>query len=265
MMLRLMFTSSGPRPLEAEDRRVELLGTHMVYREQGSGPLPVILLHGFGGWGGDWARVMKLLPGRILAPDLVGFGGSGRPRVRYSLATLHRYVLAFMDALAIDQAIVAGQSMGGSLAAWIAAHNPDRVRAVALVAPSGYPGALTYGRPLRWVFKPGRANAVARRVAESAAFERIFPRGYARQALGMTASYDASFAASIPKISQPTLILWSRGDRTVPFHHSARFTDAIAHAQLIPLDAQAGHFLNGNAPEQVAAHLARFVLAARAA
>lgn len=105
-------------------------------REAGAGPA-LLLLHG--GWGYEaypWDLATLAVRRRVVAPDRVGYGGSGR------LVTLppgfHRLMaeetLRVMDALGIDQAALWGHSDGSVIAAWMAMVAPQRVRAAVLEA-----------------------------------------------------------------------------------------------------------------------------------
>lgn len=105
-------------------------------RDAGEGP-PLVLLHGGWGWEAYPFDVAALSTRRrVIAPDRVGFGGSGR------LATLphgfHRLMaeetLLVLDALGVASAAVWGHSDGAVIAAWMALLAPARVRALVLEA-----------------------------------------------------------------------------------------------------------------------------------
>jgi pimeloyl-ACP methyl ester carboxylesterase len=244
----------APRARSLADRSVRVLDHELVYRARGdSVEAPVLLLHGFGGALPDWEEVAsRLRCGRALSLDLVGFGASARPRTDYSLAMQAEHVVAFLDALGIERAVVVGQSMGASVAAWTAAHYPARVRAIGLLAPSAYPGALTHPWPRSFLYRPGPANRAAAFVAHTRLFEALFPSSLAKQALGMAASYDDRFADALGRIAQRTLLLWSPGDTVAPFWYAARFVERIPHARLVAMAPASGHDLLAAEPERVA-------------
>ena len=103
---------------------------------------PVILLHGWGASAYGFRHLFPLLERaqlRGIAPDLRGHGLSDKPldRGRYTATEMTQHVLAAMDHLEIDRAVVAGQSMGGAIALDIAREAPHRVRGVLLLAPVG--------------------------------------------------------------------------------------------------------------------------------
>ena len=64
---------------------------------------------------------------RAYAPDLPGFGGSDKPAADYSPAFFARFVAAYLDALGVERAAVAGNSLGGLVALRLALSKPERV------------------------------------------------------------------------------------------------------------------------------------------
>ncbi|MFZ1681917.1 MAG: alpha/beta fold hydrolase, partial [Rhizobiaceae bacterium] len=100
---------------------------------------PLVLLHGFGGAGEDWAGIAEALAGAaLIIPDLPGHGGSmtypeaGPPKVAGNA------VLAELDAAGHARVHLAGHSMGGAIATLIALAAPDRVASLTLFAPGGF-------------------------------------------------------------------------------------------------------------------------------
>jgi|SRR5688500_11641189 len=110
----------------------------MNWREAGSkSGDPVILLHGFPFDSSMWDPQLANVPEgwRYIAPDLNGFGGS--PLVGDRALGMSQYataVIALMDELKLDQAVICGLSMGGYVALPLAVQHAERVRALVLVA-----------------------------------------------------------------------------------------------------------------------------------
>jgi 3-oxoadipate enol-lactonase len=106
----------------------------LAYEEAGSGP-PLLFIHG---WPHDrtlWSGQLSGLSthARCIAPDLRGFGGS-TVRGPYSMAQYAEDLVALLDSLGIDRAIVCGLSMGGYVAMAMLRQHRDRVRAVILAS-----------------------------------------------------------------------------------------------------------------------------------
>jgi haloalkane dehalogenase len=110
---------------------VAVLGSTIHYQEEGSGTA-VVLLHGNHGSSHLWRNVLPGLGrGRLLAPDLIGMGRSGKPDISYSFTDHARYLDAWFDALDLDRVILVGHDWGGALAFDWAARHPGRVRGLA--------------------------------------------------------------------------------------------------------------------------------------
>ena len=104
--------------------------TVLAYREQGTGA-PVVFLHGNPTSSYLWRNVMPSLPGRRLAPDLIGMGDSPKPGIEYTFEDHARYLDEWFDALALEDVVLVGHDWGGALAADWASRHPSRVRGLA--------------------------------------------------------------------------------------------------------------------------------------
>lgn len=103
----------------------------------------VLLVHGWAVSAYLWRH--NILPlaragYRVCAPDLPGHGLSDAPQEpgSYTLPQFGAALLALMDALALERPTIAAQSMGGKIAAHVAMHAPERVRALMLFGPVGF-------------------------------------------------------------------------------------------------------------------------------
>jgi len=114
---------------------LKILDTEMAYRAAGSSGPVVLLLHGNPTSSFIWRRIIAGLEGaaRCIAPDLVGFGQSGKPPIEYRFADHARYLDAFLDAMEIDNAYVVAQDWGTALAFDLGARRPDFVTGLAFM------------------------------------------------------------------------------------------------------------------------------------
>jgi 2-hydroxy-6-oxonona-2,4-dienedioate hydrolase len=117
-------------------RHVDVAGVRTRVLQAGAGP-DLILLHGTGGHLEAYARDIGGLAEdfRVTAYDMVGHGWSDLPDTPYTIDVLSDHLIHLMDALGIEQAHLSGESLGGWVVAWTAAHHPDRVARLVLNTP----------------------------------------------------------------------------------------------------------------------------------
>ncbi len=136
MTSRFLPPPALPSWLEEElpfNRRVFSDGDHGIhFIDEGSGP-PILLLHGNPTWSFLWRKVIRILARenvRIIAPDLVGLGLSDKPRdPRVHTLDFHAgRISALVAALDLRDITIAGQDWGGPIIAVMAARNRQRVR-----------------------------------------------------------------------------------------------------------------------------------------
>lgn len=99
---------------------------------------PVLFVHGLGGTSGQWRAQLSHLRStrRALALDLRGHGDSA-PGQGYTIADYASDVAAAADALGLDRFVLAGHSLGASVAIEYAGHHPGRLAGLLLVDPNG--------------------------------------------------------------------------------------------------------------------------------
>ncbi|GAA0424162.1 haloalkane dehalogenase [Acrocarpospora corrugata] len=120
---------------------IDALDSTMYYEETGGGT-PFVFLHGNPGSSRVWRNVLPALPGRALAPDLIGMGRSGKPSVPYRFGDHARYLDTWFDRLGLDDVVLVGHDWGGALAFDWAARHPGRTRGVVFFE--------TIVRPMSW-------------------------------------------------------------------------------------------------------------------
>lgn len=103
---------------------------------------PILFLHGYGGMLEHWNLNIPAFENRyrIYAMDLIGFGQSGKPNVRYSLELFAAQIEAFLHLKKLEKIIVVGHSMGAAGSIVHAHLNPSAIRALVLANPSGLYG-----------------------------------------------------------------------------------------------------------------------------
>jgi pimeloyl-ACP methyl ester carboxylesterase len=120
------------------EHALRLHGHRVTYRTAGSGPV-VLLVHGIAGSSAVWSAVLPRLAERycVVAPDLLGHGGSAKPRGDYSLGAYASLLRDLLGALGHARATVVGHSLGGGIAMQFGYQFPERCERLALVSSGG--------------------------------------------------------------------------------------------------------------------------------
>jgi pimeloyl-ACP methyl ester carboxylesterase len=272
-------------------RSVTLHGNRYAYRQAGAGPV-VVLIHGITSDSSTWAQVMPGLAKHftVIAPDLLGHGGSAKPTGDYSLGAHASLVRDILHELGHDRATFVGHSLGGGIAMQIAYQFPERCERLILVDSGGLgrevslllraatlPGAeyvlpiLTNGRLLDAGRIVGRAmGAVGLRpgtdLRESARGHATLADGVTREAFLRTVRsvvepggqrVDATDRLYLAERA-PMLFLWGQHDTLIPVSHAHN-----AHAQVptsrLEVFEGSGHFPQLDEPKRFVEVLGEFI------
>ena len=253
---------------------VTVEGRRTVVATAGRGSDPVlILVHGFGGSTFGWRHVMEPLAATgwyVVALDLPGFGlaekGWGQSYEHESQAG---FVLSVMDQMNIQDAVIAGHSMGGNVVSWVAALAPERVRGLALIDAAIVSPSITRNTAAATALSLPPLRRATRILIRSAFTEATFGellgsafavksaatpetiRGYA--AASRLPEWDAALLGIIrdasanalpssigeivdrPDAPIPTLILWGADDSWVPLSAGESLRDALPAATYVVL------------------------------
>lgn len=266
---------------------IEVLGMQAHVRDEGprDDPQPIVLLHGTSASLHTWDGWTDALKGqrRVIRMDLPGFGLTGpMPDGNYRLTRYVEFVVALMDKLGVQKAVLAGNSFGGNLAWKIAVDHPQRVSQLVLVDAAGYPFDPT-SMPIGFkvaqipMLKPVLRNTLPRSMIESSVrnvygdpskvtpelIDRYFEltlRAGNRVALGerFAQSPSGEFTAQIATLKQPTLIIWGGQDRLIPPDNADKFQRDIAGSRLVVFDAL-GHVPHEEDPATTVAAVKAFL------
>jgi haloalkane dehalogenase len=116
--------------------KVDVLDSNIAYREAGEADAPVVLfLHGNPTSSYVWRNVLPIVApvAHCIAPDLIGFGQSGKPDIEYRFADHVRYLDTFLERAGITSAYIVAQDWGTGLAFNLAARKPEFVRGLAFM------------------------------------------------------------------------------------------------------------------------------------
>lgn len=116
-------------------RQQRVLNSHMAYIDSGGSGPAILFLHGNPTSSFIWRDIMPHVAplARVIAPDLIGFGRSGKPAIEYRFQDHVRYLDAFIDALGLDDIFLVAQDWGTALAFHLARRRPQIVRGLAFM------------------------------------------------------------------------------------------------------------------------------------
>lgn len=250
-----------------------------------SGPpngIPVLLVHGWGGCLYSYRAALPALAAaghRAIAVDLHGHGLSSKANVRggYDLPAMVHHLGEIVEALGIDDLVVAGHSMSGRVALEYACTFPERVRGLALLASAGVAPlrvpmplvrpALALAARAGPITVPRFAVRIVMRVVSGTLrpFTETdvdeywapsrFPR-YGRALHALLRDFDWSVVdpARIAGLPMPVLIVEGERDPLLGVRDVAALTRNVAPKRVVSI-ARAGHIVTDEAPEQVNAEL----------
>ena len=169
--------------------KLSVLDSEMAYREAGSRDAPVALfLHGNPTSSYIWRNIIPLVApvAHCIAPDLIGFGQSGKPDIAYRFEDHVRYLDAFIAASQISSAYLVVQDWGSGLGLHLAARRPEFVRGLAFmefIRPIPTWEEFLRGSKAREIFRkfrtPGEGETLI--LEENVFVERVLPGGIRRK------------------------------------------------------------------------------------
>jgi haloalkane dehalogenase len=269
-----------------EPRFVELEGLQMAYVEAGVGQ-PIVMLHGEPTWGYLYRRMIPTLAeiGRVIVPDLIGFGRSDKPVSdnAYSYRSHVRWLRRFIEKLDLQQIRLVCQDWGGLLGLRVLSQEPGRFsRLVAM--NTGIPDGRGIGDGfMQWrryaqrqkQLDAGRIVQAVLKVralteAETAAYGAPFPSpDYQAGALAFPrlvpirpdhpGAYENRVAIEkLKRLDLPVLLPWGDADPVLGKLEPA--LRAIFRNVEPPLIVHgAGHFIQEDAGEEVAGHIRKWL------
>jgi pimeloyl-ACP methyl ester carboxylesterase len=238
-------------------------GAEVHYQEAGDPAAPaVILIHGFCASTFVWSDVLLPIAGagfRAVAPDLLGFGFSEKPRGgEYTIDAQARMIVGLMDELELESATLVGSSYGGAVAATCALDYPERVERLVMV------DAVINDEPkqqplLRLAAVPVMGELIVPLILGSATLLRwrmrkVYARGarlfdkkrmLAHRRPLRAANTHAAVLSTLRRwradriqreahlIRQPALLVWGEDDLDIPLRHGEYLLQAIPDARLI--------------------------------
>jgi pimeloyl-ACP methyl ester carboxylesterase len=275
---------------DEDSRFIEVNGINVHYKIYGQGEPVFILLHGFGASLFSWHEVTTPLTqyGTVIAYDRPAFGLTERPlewegENPYSQDSQVELVVGLMDAFNVEQAILVGNSAGGTIAMLTALKYPQRVQSLILVDPAVYAGggAPAWVRPLLGTPQMRHLGQLIARQIQSWGVEfiktawhdpsKVTPEifeGYQKPLLVANwdkalweltlASRESKLADRLTEFNMPVLVITGDDDRIVPTEQSIRLAGEIPNADLVIIE-QCGHLPHEEQPEEFMQAVTNFI------
>jgi pimeloyl-ACP methyl ester carboxylesterase len=255
---------------------VSVFGAKIYYIDRGTGPV-VVLVHGLGDQASVWNQTIGPLAKdhRVIAVDLIGYGHSDKPLLDYRTDTFVDFLNGFMNALHIGSAAFVGNSLGGWVIAELAIEHPEVVERLVLVDAGGFRSDPTKFPPrllkaLRLSTRDdyryfARLTFYDKKFYPTEAFLDYAIGERVRRGDGYTISKsiesllrnDDVLDNRLGAVKVPTLIIWGRGDRLVPFATAQRFNREINGSRLQVIES-CGHIPQVECPADLNAALLQF-------
>lgn len=258
---------------------VDGISYQAAYQEVGRGE-PLVFLHGFMGSNQCWRSLIPHLQAhyRCICLEMLGFGDSSKPMIRYDIAKQVAFVHTFRETMQLERITLVGHSLGGWVSAAYAIAYGASVQRLILLAPAGirddsFCGRYDALRPLLWptVLVDGLlwvAQPAAWAMGQAAALQKLrwirqelnaqpAARSFLVDRLRPEDAID-TVEQEIHQLTMPTLVVAGEHDETIPLWHCETYGRDIANAQLVIIPG-ADHQLPQRFSTQVAECLVPFL------
>lgn len=264
-------------------------GHQIQYTVMGTGR-PLVLLHGFGASIGHWRKNIPVLAAggyRVFALDLLGFGGSDKPPLNYSMELWHQLLQDFWNAHVQAPAVWIGNSIGALLSLMVAADTPEMASGAVLINCAGglnhrpselnFPLGLVMGGFTKLVSSPVTGPFLFNRIRQKHRIKKTLRQVYRNREAVTDELVDLLYGPScdrgaqqvfasiltappgpkptelLPRVNVPLLVLWGEDDPWTPIA-GAKIYQQLAHSRedvkFLPI-ANAGHCPHDEYPDLV--------------
>ncbi|QDZ39668.1 alpha/beta fold hydrolase [Euhalothece natronophila Z-M001] len=264
-------------------------GYKTVYTVQGEGQ-PLLLIHGFGASVGHWRKNIPMLADagyKVFAIDLLGFGGSDKPALDYSVELWQQQLYDFWEAKINEPTVFVGNSIGGLLTLMMLTQYPEISTGGVLINCAGglnhrpeelqFPLNVIMGTFTQLVATPGLGKFVFNQVRRKSRIRNTLKQVYRDRAAITDELVDLLYQPScdpgahkvfasvltapagpkpkdlLPQVQCPLLVLWGEDDPWTPISGAKIYQDrseSDSQVEFYPIP-QAGHCAHDEKPEAV--------------
>jgi pimeloyl-ACP methyl ester carboxylesterase len=251
-------------------------GRRLSFQEHGAGPRAIVMTHGLLMDSRMYTRLAPTLAKagyRVIAVDMLGHGASDQPHdmTAYSMQQFGEDVVALLDHLKIEQAVIGGTSLGANVSLETAVLAPERVRGLVLEMPvleNALPAAAAAFVPLALALRVSQRSMrlvswLTRKIPRTHFLADTFIDFVRRDPTASLAVLDGLiFGRIAPSIearralAQPTLVIGHPSDPIHPFSDADRIAREMPHARIVTASSIAEWRVR---PKRLDAELLRFL------
>ncbi len=264
-------------------------GYKIQYTVMGKG-CPLVLVHGFGASIGHWRKNIPILAAggyRVFAIDLLGFGGSDKPPLNYTMELWEELLKDFWTAHIQEPAVFIGNSIGALLSLMVMANHPEVAAGGVLISCAGGlshrphelnpPLRIAMGAFNRLVRSKLTGRVIFNRVRQKPQIRRTLLQVYRNREAVTDELVDLLYAPScdpgaqhvfasilsadpgptpadlLPLVKHPLLVIWGTDDPWTPITGASLFQQASENGKQIQIKPipNAGHCPHDEVPDVV--------------
>lgn len=244
-----------------QSKFININGVLLHYRDEGNqgDSIPLVLIHGTSSSLHTWDSIVPALTDkkRVIRLDLPAFGLTGpHPQRDYSIAFYNQFIDNFLNAIGVQQYIIAGNSLGGSIAWNQTLLYPNKVKQLILINSGGYPkknekgniGFKLASTPIvgdvllkftpRGIIRKSVEDVYAdkTKVSEDLVqryFDLLLREGNRQATLDIFKQRKFGGTEKIKLIQTPTLIIWGEDDQLIDVSNAYLFQKDIRNSELV--------------------------------
>lgn len=269
-----------------QSKFINIQGVNVHYRDEGNrnDTTPLVLIHGTSSSLHTWDSIVPALVGkkRIIRLDLPAFGLTGpHPQRDYSTDFYNQFIDAFLNAIGVQQYIIAGNSLGGSIAWNQALAYPNKLKQLILINSGGYPkknekgniGFKLASTPVvgdvllkftpRGIIRKSVEDVYSdkTKVSEDLVqryYDLLLREGNRQATLDIFKQRKFGSSEKIKNIQTPTLIIWGEDDQLIDVSNAYLFEKDIRNSQLVIIP-KTGHVPMEENPSAFLAAINQFI------
>jgi pimeloyl-ACP methyl ester carboxylesterase len=240
-------------------------GALSIHARVGGGPPaaagrpPVILVHGFVLSSRVMIPAARLLAAHfpVYAPDLPGFGDSDKPKETFGVEAHADALVAWMDAMGLSRAAMAGNSLGCQVIVEVAVRHPERVERLVLQGPTIEPNARNSPAMSRRLWQ----NMTQEKSPELSEMARIdyAKAGISRVVKTARHAYRDAIETKLPRVAAPTLVIRGERDPVISLEWAQTVSALLPRGRLAAVAGQS-HTVHFIAAAEFAALVRSFLL-----